>query len=193
MSEPAGAPITSRQKKLLAELVEEHPHIATQLGVDPDEPGLEALDKAKAGLLIRAAVEPGQAAGRRPTSNDDLVRPAAAQPPTLARRPVLVRAVTAEPVTSGVRNCRSWGDEAVARRGAGAGARSRGGQARSATAGCPRACRRAGELFMARSGLVAGGFRSPGQELRQLLHVPPLAVADRAFPSARRRPACASS
>ena len=32
-----------------------------------------------------------------------------AQPPTLARRPVLVRAVTAEPVTRGVRNCRSWG------------------------------------------------------------------------------------
>ena len=57
MSEPAGAPITSRQKKLLAELVEEHPHIARQLGVDPDEPGLEALDKAKAGLLIRALLD----------------------------------------------------------------------------------------------------------------------------------------
>ena len=56
-TEPAGAPITSRQKKLLAELVEEHPHIARQLGVDPDEPGLEKLGKAKAGLLIRAAVD----------------------------------------------------------------------------------------------------------------------------------------
>ena len=54
---PADAPITSRQKKLLAELVEEHPHIARQLGVDPDEPGMEALDKVKAGLLIRAAVD----------------------------------------------------------------------------------------------------------------------------------------
>ena len=54
---PADAPITSRQKKLLAELVEEHPHIARQLGVDPDEPGLEALDKAKAGLLIRALLD----------------------------------------------------------------------------------------------------------------------------------------
>ena len=57
MSEPAGAPITSRQKKLLAELVEEHPHIARQLGVDPDEPGMEALDKVKAGLLIRAVLD----------------------------------------------------------------------------------------------------------------------------------------
>ena len=54
---PADAPITSRQKKLLAQLVEEHPHIARQLGVDPDEPGLEALDKVKAGLLIRALLD----------------------------------------------------------------------------------------------------------------------------------------
>ena len=54
---PAGAPITARQKKLLAELVEEHPHIARQLGVDPDEPGVEALDKVKAGLLIRAVLD----------------------------------------------------------------------------------------------------------------------------------------
>lgn len=56
-SQPAGAPITSRQKKLLAQLVEEHPHIARQLGVDPDEPGVEALDKVKAGLLIRAVLD----------------------------------------------------------------------------------------------------------------------------------------
>ena len=56
-SEPAGAPITSRQKKLLAELVEEHPQIARQLGVDSDEPGMEALDKVKAGLLIRAVLD----------------------------------------------------------------------------------------------------------------------------------------
>ena len=56
-SEPTATPITSRQKKLLAELVEEHPHIARQLGVDRDEPGLEALDKVKAGLLIRAVLD----------------------------------------------------------------------------------------------------------------------------------------
>ena len=54
---PAEAPITSRQKKLLAELVEEHPQVARELGVDPDEPGLEALDKVKAGLLIRAVLD----------------------------------------------------------------------------------------------------------------------------------------
>ena len=56
-SEPAGAPITSRQKKLLAQLVEEHPRLARELGVNPDEPGLEKLGKAKAGLLIQAAVD----------------------------------------------------------------------------------------------------------------------------------------
>ena len=56
-TEPAGAPITSRQKKLLAELVEEHPRLARELGVNPDEPGLEKLDKAKAGLLIRAVLD----------------------------------------------------------------------------------------------------------------------------------------
>ena len=55
--DPAASAITSRQKKLLAELVEEHPHIARQLGVDPDDPGLEALDKVKAGLLIRALLD----------------------------------------------------------------------------------------------------------------------------------------
>ena len=47
-------PITARQKKLLAELVEEHPQFARELGVDPDEPGLEQLGKAKATSLIGA-------------------------------------------------------------------------------------------------------------------------------------------
>ena len=56
-SEPAATPITSRQKKLLAQLVEEHPQFARELGVNPDEPGLEELDKAKASFLIRAAVD----------------------------------------------------------------------------------------------------------------------------------------
>ena len=56
-SEPAGAPITSRQKRLLAELVEEHPQVVRELGVNPDEPELEALDKVKAGLLIRAVLD----------------------------------------------------------------------------------------------------------------------------------------
>ena len=32
-------PITSRQKNLLAKLVEEHPELAREFGVDPDEPG----------------------------------------------------------------------------------------------------------------------------------------------------------
>ena len=48
----AGAPITSRQKKLLAELVEKHPGLAREFGVDPDAPELEKLDKAKATSLI---------------------------------------------------------------------------------------------------------------------------------------------
>ena len=41
--------------KLLAQLVEEHPQVARELGVNPDEPELEALDKAKASVLVRAA------------------------------------------------------------------------------------------------------------------------------------------
>ncbi len=49
--------MTSRQKKLLGELVEEHPQVARDLGVDRDEPGLKALDNAKAGLLIRALLD----------------------------------------------------------------------------------------------------------------------------------------
>ena len=56
-SEPAGAPITSRQKQLLAQLVEEHPRLARELGVNPDEPELAKLDKAKAGLLIQAVLD----------------------------------------------------------------------------------------------------------------------------------------
>ena len=55
-SEPTGAPITARQKKLLGELVEEHPQIARDLGVDPDSPELEALDKEKASFVIQAVL-----------------------------------------------------------------------------------------------------------------------------------------
>ena len=56
-AEPAGAPITARQKKLLAELVEEHPELAREFGVDPDEPELEKLGKAKATSLIGAMLD----------------------------------------------------------------------------------------------------------------------------------------
>ena len=56
-TEPAGAPITPRQKKLLAQLVEEHPQVARELGVNPDEPGLEALDKEKASFLIQTVLD----------------------------------------------------------------------------------------------------------------------------------------
>ena len=55
-AEPA-PPITSRQKKLLAKLVEEHRELAREFGVDPDEPELEKLDKAKATSLIGAMLE----------------------------------------------------------------------------------------------------------------------------------------
>ena len=50
-------PITPRQKKLLAKLVEEHPQLAREFGVDPDEPELEKLGKAKATSLIGAMLE----------------------------------------------------------------------------------------------------------------------------------------
>ena len=56
-TEPAGAPITARQKQLLAKLVEEHPELAREFGVDPDEPGLEKLGKAKATSLIGAMLD----------------------------------------------------------------------------------------------------------------------------------------
>ena len=51
------APITARQKTLLARLVEEHPEVAREFGVDPDEPELEQLGKAKATSLIGAMLE----------------------------------------------------------------------------------------------------------------------------------------
>ncbi len=50
-------PITSRQKKLLAKLVEEHRELAREFGVDPGEPWLEKLGKAKATSLIGAMLE----------------------------------------------------------------------------------------------------------------------------------------
>ena len=56
-AETAAAPITSRQKKLLAELAKEHPQVARELGVDPAEPGLEKLGKAKATSLIGAMLD----------------------------------------------------------------------------------------------------------------------------------------
>ena len=56
-AEPLGAPITSRQTKLLAQLVEEHPQVARELGVNPDEPGLETLGKKRASFLIRAVLD----------------------------------------------------------------------------------------------------------------------------------------
>ena len=59
-AEPAAArpaPITPRQKKLLATLVEEQPELAREFGVDPDEPELEKLGKAKATSLIGAMLD----------------------------------------------------------------------------------------------------------------------------------------
>ena len=60
-SGPAAArpapPATSRQKRLLAKLVEEHPRLAREFGVDPDAPELEKLGKAKATSLIAAMLD----------------------------------------------------------------------------------------------------------------------------------------
>ena len=56
-TEPAATPITSRQKNLLATLVEEHPQLARGFGVNPDEPELEKLSKAKATSLIGAMLD----------------------------------------------------------------------------------------------------------------------------------------
>ena len=56
-AEPAAAPITSGQKKLLTKLVEEHPQFAREFGVDPDAPELEKLGKAKATSLIGAMLD----------------------------------------------------------------------------------------------------------------------------------------
>ena len=57
------APITARQKQLLAKLVDEHPELAREFGVDPDEPELEQLGKAKATSLIGAMLDSRQRAG----------------------------------------------------------------------------------------------------------------------------------
>ena len=54
---PPATPISSRQKNLLAKLVEEHPQLARELGVNPDEPELETLGKAKATSLIGAMLD----------------------------------------------------------------------------------------------------------------------------------------
>jgi len=55
-AEPAAArparPITPRQKQLLVTLVDEHPELAREFGVDPGEPELDKLGKAKAASLI---------------------------------------------------------------------------------------------------------------------------------------------
>ena len=60
-AEPSAArpapPITSRQKKLLVRLVDEHPELAREFGVDPGEPELEQLGKAKATSLIDAMLD----------------------------------------------------------------------------------------------------------------------------------------
>ena len=71
-AEPAAArparPITARQKKLLARLVDEHPELARELGVDPGEPELDKLGKAKAASLIDTMLDRANAqapAGQR--------------------------------------------------------------------------------------------------------------------------------
>ena len=48
----AGPPITAKQMGLLARLVEQHPGIARDMGIDPEEPGLEKLGKNEASPLI---------------------------------------------------------------------------------------------------------------------------------------------
>ena len=63
-AESAAAPITARQKTLLAELVEEHPELAREFGVNPDAPQLEKLDKAKAASLIGPMLDRAKAQAR---------------------------------------------------------------------------------------------------------------------------------
>ena len=46
-SEPAGAPITSRQKKLLAQLVEEHPHSRGSWASTPTSPGWKSWTRRR--------------------------------------------------------------------------------------------------------------------------------------------------
>ena len=102
-------------------------------------------------------------------NDDDSCGRLGGRPPTVARWPLLVKAVSVEPVAGSARKCRSWGTTGSA--GGAQPPRSlTRGQARSAPAACPHAWRRAGQPFAGRSGLVAGRFRSPGQELPQLLH-----------------------
>ena len=50
-------PVTARQRKLLAKLVDEHRELAREFGVNPDEPELEKLGKAKATSLIGAMLD----------------------------------------------------------------------------------------------------------------------------------------
>ena len=50
-------PITDKQKGLLARLVEQQPEIAREIGIDPEEPGLEKLTKNEANPLIGKALE----------------------------------------------------------------------------------------------------------------------------------------
>ena len=58
-----GPPITARQKALLARLVEQQPGIARELGIDPEEPGLEKLGKNEATPLIGKALDRLKAEG----------------------------------------------------------------------------------------------------------------------------------
>ena len=64
-TEPAadGPTITARQKALLARLVEQQPGIARELGIDPEEPGLEKLGKNEASPLIGKALDRLKAEG----------------------------------------------------------------------------------------------------------------------------------
>ena len=64
-TEPAadGPPITARQKALLARLVEQQPGIARELGIDPEEPGLQKLGKNEARPLIGKALDRLKAEG----------------------------------------------------------------------------------------------------------------------------------
>ena len=60
-----GPPITARQKGLLARLVEQQPETARELGIDPDEPGLEKLSKSEATPLIGKVLDRLKAEGIR--------------------------------------------------------------------------------------------------------------------------------
>ena len=147
--------------------------------------------QGEGGIADPGVARPGQAAGAgRPAMTTRAA--GGAQPPTLARRPVLVRAVSAEPVTRGVRNCRSWGTKqspggAQARR---AVAR---GQAQVSDCRLPSRLPAGWSTFHGALRTRCRRFPIAGTRAAPAASRPPLAVADRAFPSARRRPACASS